>query len=334
MEVTNLNQCMAVLSAGTTNRATAVTGMHEHSSRSHAIVRIELQALRREKKQSGEAPSPTSKEQRELVRSKFNLVDLAGSERLKRTHAAGARLREGVNINHGLLTLGKVIAALVEREKQLSSSSSSSATSSLDTYSAAGVDGVSSGSYSSIHVPFRESKLTRLLQDSLGGNARTVMIACVSPSERDADETTNTLRYAARARQIRNKPTKNVTMDDSKAQIRKLQSQVAGLTRELGTSSARHAAAVQAAEDLSGETKTAAQQQQQQLVVRELEETLAAERAQHEVATAEWTAWRQEQTQKLSSLKTALRAEAQGAVDAEWTVRLRVRFHIIRNARI
>jgi len=75
----------------------------------------------------------------------------------------------------------------------------------------------------SFHVPFRESKLTRLLQDSLGGNARTVMIACVSPCEIDADETVNTLRYAARARQIKNKPTKNVTFDDSKGQIRALQ---------------------------------------------------------------------------------------------------------------
>ncbi|TPX64688.1 hypothetical protein SpCBS45565_g05722 [Spizellomyces sp. 'palustris'] len=113
--------------------------------------------------------------------SKLCLVDLAGSERLKRTGAAGIRFKESVKINTGLLALGNVISRL--------------------------------GDGSPIkdrHVPYRESKLTRLLQDSLGGNAKTVMIACVSPAVEDVDETLNTLKYAHRARKIQNKPIINV----------------------------------------------------------------------------------------------------------------------------
>ncbi|KAF0754246.1 hypothetical protein AaE_005410, partial [Aphanomyces astaci] len=93
--------------------------------------------------------------------SKFHLVDLAGSERAKRTLATGDRFKEGVHINQALLTLGKVITALSDKKA---------------------------------FVPYRESKLTRLLQDSLGGNSKTIMIACVSPADSNYDETTSTLR--------------------------------------------------------------------------------------------------------------------------------------------
>ncbi|GLD93588.1 hypothetical protein PINS_up002180 [Pythium insidiosum] len=110
--------------------------------------------------------------------SKFHLVDLAGSERAKRTNAEGARFKEGVNINKGLLCLGNVINALSER---------------------------------SSHVPYRDSKLTRLLQDSLGGNSKTLMIACISPADVNFEETCNTLRYASRARNIQNQAIINQT---------------------------------------------------------------------------------------------------------------------------
>ncbi|KAF8323370.1 kinesin-domain-containing protein [Clavulina sp. PMI_390] len=116
------------------------------------------------------------------VVSKFHFVDLAGSERLKRTAAAGERVKEGISINSGLLALGNVISALGDpsRAKTL-------------------------GHGGAVHVPYRDSKLTRLLQDSLGGNAHTLMIACVSPSEWNHPETVNTLKYANRARNIRNR---------------------------------------------------------------------------------------------------------------------------------
>ncbi|KAJ7256457.1 hypothetical protein B0H12DRAFT_509620 [Mycena haematopus] len=109
--------------------------------------------------------------------SKFHFVDLAGSERLKRTAAAGERVKEGISINSGLLALGNVISALGDPSRAKSHMS---------------------------HVPYRDSKLTRLLQDSLGGNAHTLMIACVSPAEWNVGETVNTLKYANRARNIKN----------------------------------------------------------------------------------------------------------------------------------
>ncbi|QRV88006.1 kinesin motor domain protein [Ceratobasidium sp. AG-Ba] len=114
------------------------------------------------------------------VVSKFHFVDLAGSERLKRTAAQGDRVKEGISINGGLLALGNVISALGDPSK-------------------------SRGLGGHVHVPYRDSKLTRLLQDSLGGNAHTLMIACVSPAEYNAAETINTLKYANRARNIKNR---------------------------------------------------------------------------------------------------------------------------------
>lgn len=117
------------------------------------------------------------------VVSKFHFVDLAGSERLKRTAAAGDRIKEGISINSGLLALGNVISALGDPSRAKSHTAS--------------------------HVPYRDSKLTRLLQDSLGGNAHTLMIACVSPAEWNAAETVNTLKYANRARNIKNRATIN-----------------------------------------------------------------------------------------------------------------------------
>ncbi|XP_076281819.1 chromosome-associated kinesin KIF4-like isoform X2 [Lasioglossum baleicum] len=110
--------------------------------------------------------------------AKFHLVDLAGSERSKKTQATGERFKEGVNINKGLLTLGNVISQLGEGGP--------------NTY-----------------IGYRDSKLTRLLQDSLGGNSMTLMIACVSPADYNLDETLSTLRYADRARKIKNKPVIN-----------------------------------------------------------------------------------------------------------------------------
>ena len=114
----------------------------------------------------------------EYMVAKFHFVDLAGSERAKKTGASGDVLKEGININKGLLALGNVISSLTDPAKNH-------------------------------HVPYRDSKLTRILQDSLGGNSRTVMLACCSPAETNYEETLNTLKYAARARNIKNKPVVN-----------------------------------------------------------------------------------------------------------------------------
>lgn len=194
---------------GTKNRATGSTDMNAVSSRSHAIFSVTLKqekwvpsnkpatktvtprhstlnvkALIGQMEKQQSATSPVDNEQGDwmIVNSKFHFVDLAGSERLKRTAAEGDRRKEGININAGLLALGNVISALSDPSSKKST-----------------------------HVPYRDSKLTRLLQDSLGGNSTTLMIACVSPAEINLTETINTIKYAYRARNIRNKSERNET---------------------------------------------------------------------------------------------------------------------------
>lgn len=153
--------------------------MNNCSSRSHAIftISIEQSIIEDLYKPADAAPADAGTGEEYMV-AKFHFVDLAGSERAKRTGATGNTLKEGISINKGLLALGNVIAALTEDGKKN-------------------------------HVPYRDSKLTRILQDSLGGNSRTSMIACVSPAEINFEETLNTLKYASRARNIKNAPKVN-----------------------------------------------------------------------------------------------------------------------------
>ena len=159
--------------------------MNTVSSRSHAVFALTLH-----QKLFGESYSPEGQE----VVSKLSFVDLAGSERLKRTGAEGQRMKEGIQINKGLLALGNVINALADEEHQKAGHEK--------------------------HVGYRESKLTRLLQDALGGNSQTLFLACVSPAEVNLSETLSTLRYANRARNIQNKPVKNT--DPMQEELRRL----------------------------------------------------------------------------------------------------------------
>lgn len=138
--------------------------------------------------------------------SKFHFVDLAGSERLKRTAAAGERAKEGISINSGLLALGNVISALGDPAR--------------------------AKSHTATHIPYRDSKLTRLLQDSLGGNAHTLMIACISAAEWNAAETVNTLKYANRARNIKNRAVVN-EKEDGWDDVEWLQGTVTRLRKEV-----------------------------------------------------------------------------------------------------
>jgi len=146
----------------------------------------------------------TSEGEWTTITSKFHFVDLAGSERLKRTAAQGERAKEGISINSGLHALGNVISALGDPVKAKRTT----------------------------HIPYRDSKLTRLLQDSLGGNAHTLMIACVSPAEYNVSETINTLQYANRARNIKNKAELN-EVEVGWEDLAYLQTQVLKLRREL-----------------------------------------------------------------------------------------------------
>nr|CAB3448144.1 unnamed protein product [Digitaria exilis] len=197
-EVKSKEEMASYLIRGSSSRATASTNMNRQSSRSHAIFTICVE----QKKTSGTSDKSASSDY-DILSSKFHLVDLAGSERAKRTGADGHRLKEGIHINKGLLALGNVISALGDEKKR------------------------KEGAF----VPYRDSKLTRLLQDSLGGNSKTVMIACISPADINAEETINTLKYANRARNIQNKAV--VNRDPATAEMQKLRSQLEQLQTEL-----------------------------------------------------------------------------------------------------
>ncbi|XP_031679001.1 kinesin-like protein KIF21A isoform X5 [Oncorhynchus kisutch] len=202
-------EMMQCLKLGALCRTTASTQMNVQSSRSHAIFTIHLCQVRvcaSDNQDNNETDNKVANgnsemEEYETLTAKFHFVDLAGSERLKRTGATGDRAKEGISINCGLLALGNVISALGDRSKR------------------------------STHVPYRDSKLTRLLQDSLGGNSQTMMIACISPSDRDFMETLNALKYANRARNIKNKVM--VNQDKASQQISALRTEIARLQMEL-----------------------------------------------------------------------------------------------------
>ncbi|XP_043779312.1 kinesin-like protein KIF21B isoform X2 [Cervus elaphus] len=206
--ISSQEELIQCLKQGALSRTTASTQMNVQSSRSHAIFTIHLCQTRLCARPDlvNEAVSrlpdgaPPASEY-ETLTAKFHFVDLAGSERLKRTGATGERAKEGISINCGLLALGNVISALGDQSKKV------------------------------VHVPYRDSKLTRLLQDSLGGNSQTIMIACVSPSDRDFMETLNTLKYANRARNIKNKVV--VNQDKTSQQISALRAEIARLQMEL-----------------------------------------------------------------------------------------------------
>ncbi|KAL2781300.1 kinesin-like protein KIF27 isoform B [Daubentonia madagascariensis] len=191
--VESADEVMSLLEMGNAARHTGTTQMNEHSSRSHAIFTISICQVEKNMKA---AEDGSWYSHRHIV-SKFHFVDLAGSERVTKTGNTGERFKESIQINSGLLALGNVISALGDPRRKSS------------------------------HIPYRDAKITRLLKDSLGGSAKTVMITCVSPSSSDFDESLNSLKYANRARNIRNKPTVNFSpesdrMDEMEFEIKLL----------------------------------------------------------------------------------------------------------------
>ena len=184
-DIFSVEEALGVLYDGTQNRSTGATNMNSGSSRSHAVFTITLNQC---------SVSPDDDGVREMS-SKLTFVDLAGSERLKRTGAEGQRMKEGIQINSGLFNLGQVINGLAD-DKRLKNGTKA------------------------IHIPYRNSKLTHLLKDALGGNSKTLFLACVSPAEANESETYSTLLYARQARNIQNKPIQN--MDKTQIQIRRL----------------------------------------------------------------------------------------------------------------
>lgn len=197
--VSNLQDIMRLMALGQEIRTTAATQMNQVSSRSHSIFIITIITTTQPDPAKLKNPTGrTSDLEARVVESKINLVDLAGSEKVKKTGSTGARFEEAKNINQSLSTLGNVISAL-----------------------ASGAP----------HVPYRDSVLTKLLQESLGGNAKTIMLAAISPAAYNVEETISTLRYAKRVTKIKNVATVNET--DKGAYERELEAQVAKLKSEL-----------------------------------------------------------------------------------------------------
>uniref|UniRef100_A0A8C3KIB5 Kinesin-like protein KIF16B n=1 Tax=Calidris pygmaea TaxID=425635 RepID=A0A8C3KIB5_9CHAR len=192
--VQNYADVEELMDAGNINRTTAATGMNDVSSRSHAIFTINFTQA----KFDSEMPCETV--------SKIHLVDLAGSERADATGATGVRLKEGGNINKSLVTLGNVISALADLSQDATNPLSKK---------------------KQVFVPYRDSVLTWLLKDSLGGNSKTIMIATISPADVNYGETLSTLRYANRAKNIINKPT--INEDPNVKLIRELRAEIARL---------------------------------------------------------------------------------------------------------
>ena len=212
--IESVEDLLSVLNYGSTIRQTDSTAINAISSRSHAVFSVNLvqrknraQPAAVNKRFSMPAEALTGAEDWVTMDSKLHFVDLAGSERLKNTGASGERAKEGISINAGLASLGMVISQLSSR-------------------------------HSGKHISYRDSKLTRLLQDSLGGNAITYMIACVTPAEFHLSETLNTVQYAQRARAIQSKPQIQQTSDESDKQavIDRLRAEVSFLRQQIRSS--------------------------------------------------------------------------------------------------
>ncbi|CAH0053376.1 unnamed protein product [Clonostachys solani] len=214
--VRNIDEILRYMTNGDASRTVASTKMNDTSSRSHAVFTIMLKQIHHDM----ETDETTERS------SRIRLVDLAGSERAKSTEATGARLREGSNINKSLTTLGRVIAALADPKA------------------------LRAGKRKDV-VPYRDSILTWLLKDSLGGNSKTAMIACIAPS--DYDETLSTLRYADQAKRIRTRAVVNqdhISTAERDAQIAAMAEEIRLLQLSVSDSRQKEKNAQQAEERL------------------------------------------------------------------------------------
>ncbi|XP_012160198.1 kinesin-like protein Klp98A isoform X2 [Ceratitis capitata] len=252
--VSNFDEIHECIMRGNSQRTTASTNMNDTSSRSHAIFTITfIQAVFMNDK-----PSETV--------SKIHLVDLAGSERADATGATDERLKEGAHINKSLVTLGSVISALAEQS-----------------------DSSKKKKKSCNHIPYRNSILTWLLRDSLGGNSKTIMIAALSPADCNFNETLSTLRYANRAKNIINKPT--INEDANVKLIRELRDEITKLKSMLDGDIATLQPSLKVLEDLQ------------------------KKEAQEKVLTEEWTEkWKEAQSILKEQKSLGLRKSGLGVV--------------------
>ncbi|GFH23801.1 protein KHP1 [Haematococcus lacustris] len=278
----------SVQTVGKKNRSVGATAMNQDSSRSHSIFTITIEMT---DKFDATATAAASKDESHIRVGKLNLVDLAGSERQSKTGATGDRLKEGIKINLSLTALGNVISALV--------------------------DGKSG------HIPYRDSKLTRLLQDSLGGNTKTVMVANIGPADWNYDETLSTLRYANRAKNIQNKP--RINEDPKDAMLREFQEEIKRLKAMIDARAAggggkggggtvvererlRTEIEAKMKSDLSEEAMAAARSEAEAQARRELE-AIMADSSQTEEARRRAKDALRKQHEEMQNLTKALEAE-------------------------
>ena len=195
------NEIYSLMQKGALSRATATTKMNDLSSRSHAVFIIIVEQMTAVDDGNGNASVFDEDSFKQIKVGKLNLVDLAGSERVRVTGATGQRLVESKKINQSLSCLGNVIAALTDKKSRS-------------------------------HVPYRDSKLTRLLEDSLGGNCKTTMMAMISPSSDAFGESLSTLKFATRAKKIKNEARINEDVDQ-RTLLRKYEIELRKLKTEL-----------------------------------------------------------------------------------------------------
>ena len=182
IKVQSPSDCESIFRYGEKNRVTQSTAMNMYSSRSHAIFMFRVEKKNKQNDDNNAYTNTNIMQQdKSMTRSMLYLVDLAGSERMKKTKSDQLRLEEAKKINYSLLVLGNCIQSLTDKR--------------------------------SMHISYRDSKLTRLLQDSLGGNAKTTLIVTISPSSYNTDETISSLNFASRAMKVQNRPLINTTID-------------------------------------------------------------------------------------------------------------------------
>ena len=247
--VQNVAQVQKVLEIGQNNRHVGATNMNARSSRSHVIFRLCIESkLRKDSELDSSDKSGNAKKidgmgvagtksgskkggageedvaNENVLVSVLNLVDLAGSERVAKTGAEGQRAKEGASINKSLLTLGVVINKLAE-------------------------DGNKNGGMGGGHVPYRDSKLTRILQPALGGNSKTAIVCAMTPCVSHVEETSSTLRFATRAKNVTNQAKRNEVATATAALIKKQAAEIARLEKKLLSSTSLKTSATKRLED-------------------------------------------------------------------------------------
>ncbi|OAA60439.1 kinesin family protein [Niveomyces insectorum RCEF 264] len=298
--VRSLDEILRYMQMGDRSRTTASTKMNDTSSRSHAVFTILLRQIHHDA-----ATDETTERS-----SRIRLVDLAGSERAKATEATGQRLREGSNINKSLTTLGRVIAALAEPAAAGRPARGAGATG-HDRRKRRGGTPSGGDSAAAAVVPYRDSILTWLLKDSLGGNSKTAMLACIAPG--DYDETLSTLRYADQAKRIRTRAVVNqdsISTAERDAQIAAMAEEIRRLQRQLADGSSSAADTV--SHQRRAESDLQKQLQQEARLVEEYQTRVAAMQRM----TEEKTLVAEGRIRSLQTENEALRLHLKLALDA------------------